>query len=110
MRILVVGSGAREHAIIKALIRTGTEAGDIVCAPGNKYIAKQVEVRALDDACDKLAVTRIALEEAVDLAIIGPEAPLVAGVADALRTQGIKVFGPNQKAAALEGSKQLPKR
>jgi len=109
MRILVVGSGAREHAIIKALIRTGTEAGDIVCAPGNKYIAKQVEVRALHDACDKLAVTRIALEEAVDLAIIGPEAPLVAGVADALRTQGIKVFGPNQKAAALEGSKQFAK-
>ena len=109
MKILVVGSGAREHAIIKALIRTGTDANDIVCAPGNKYIAKQVEVRALDDACDKLAVTRIALEEAVDLAIIGPEAPLVAGVADALRTQGIPVFGPNQKAAALEGSKQFAK-
>jgi phosphoribosylamine--glycine ligase len=109
MRILVVGSGAREHAIIKALIRTGTDANDIVCAPGNKYIAKQVEVRALDDACDKLAVTRIALEEAIDLAVIGPEAPLVAGVADALRTQGIQVFGPNQKAAALEGSKQFAK-
>ncbi|MEZ7903958.1 MAG: phosphoribosylamine--glycine ligase, partial [Aquiluna sp.] len=109
MRILVVGSGAREHAIIKALIRTGTDANDIVCAPGNKYIAKQVEVRALDDACDKLAVTRIALEEAVDLAVIGPEAPLVAGVADALRTQGIQVFGPNQRAAALEGSKQFAK-
>jgi len=97
MRILVVGSGAREHAIIKALIRTGTEARDIVCAPGNEYIAKQVEIRALDDASDKLAVTKIALEEAVDLAVIGPEAPLVAGVADALRTQGIPVFGPDQK-------------
>ena len=104
----MVGSGAREHAIVKALARTGTPASDIVCAPGNDWIAKEVEVRAVD-INDRLAVTKIALEERVDLVVIGPEAPLVNGVADALREQGIAVFGPNQKAAQLEGSKAFAK-
>lgn len=108
MRILVVGSGAREHAIVKALIRTGTPATDIVCAPGNEGIAKEVETRSVD-INDRLAVTKIALEERVELVVIGPEAPLVNGVADALREQGIAVFGPNQKAAQLEGSKAFAK-
>jgi phosphoribosylamine---glycine ligase len=108
MRILVVGSGAREHAIVKALIRTGTPAEDLVCAPGNDWIAKEVEVRAVD-INDRLAVTKIALEERVGLVVIGPEAPLVNGVADALREQGIAVFGPDQKAAQLEGSKAFAK-
>ena len=109
MRILVVGSGAREHAIIKALIRTGTSASDIVCAPGNPGIAKEVEIRGGIDATDRLEVVKVALEERIDLAVIGPEAPLVAGVADALREQGIAVFGPSQDAAQLEGSKQFAK-
>ena len=108
MRILVVGSGAREHAIVKALIRTGTPATDIVCAPGNEGIAKEVETRAVD-INDRLAVTKIALEERAELVVIGPEAPLVNGVADVLREQGIAVFGPNQKAAQLEGSKAFAK-
>lgn len=108
MRILVIGSGAREHAIVKALIRTGTPATDIVCAPGNEGIAKEVETRAVD-INDRLAVTKIALEERAELVVIGPEAPLVNGVADALREQGIAVFGPNQKAAQLEGSKAFAK-
>ncbi len=108
MRILVVGSGAREHAIVKALIRTGTPAANIVCAPGNESIAKEVETRAVD-INDRLAVTKIALEERAELVVIGPEAPLVIGVADALREQGIAVFGPNQKAAQLEGSKAFAK-
>lgn len=108
MRILVVGSGAREHAIVKALIRTGTPATDIVCAPGNEGIAKEVETRAVD-INDRLAVTKVALEERAELVVIGPEAPLVNGVADALREQGIAVFGPNQKAAQLEGSKAFAK-
>ena len=109
MRILVVGSGAREHAIIKALIRTGTSASDIVCAPGNPGIAKEVEIRGGIDATDRLEAVKVALEERIDLAVIGPEAPLVAGVADALREQGIAVFGPSQDAAQLEGSKQFAK-
>ncbi len=108
MRILVVGSGAREHAIVKALIRTGTPATDIVCAPGNEGIAKEVETRAVD-INDRLAVTKIALEERAELVVIGPEGPLVNGVADVLREQGIAVFGPNQKAAQLEGSKAFAK-
>lgn len=109
MRILVVGSGAREHAIIKALIRTGTPASEIVCAPGNPGIAQEVEVRGSVDATDRLEVVKAALEERIELAIIGPEAPLVAGVADALREQGIAVFGPSKEAAQLEGSKQFAK-
>jgi phosphoribosylamine--glycine ligase len=109
MRILVVGSGAREHAIVKALIRTGSARVDIVCAPGNDRIGLEVEVRPEVIATDPLAVVKCALEERIDLAIIGPEAPLVAGVADSLRAQGIAVFGPSQKAAMLEGSKQFAK-
>lgn len=105
----MVGGGAREHAIVKALIRTGTPAENIVVTPGNPWIAKEVEVRAGVDATDKLAVTKIALEERVDLAVIGPEAPLVAGVADALREQGLAVFGPSAEAAQLEGSKSFAK-
>ena len=105
----MVGSGAREHAIIKALIRTGTPASEIVCAPGNPGIAQEVEVRGGLDATDRLEVVKAALEERIELAIIGPEAPLVAGVADALREQGIAVFGPSKEAAQLEGSKQFAK-
>ncbi|MEY3561871.1 MAG: phosphoribosylamine--glycine ligase [Actinomycetota bacterium] len=109
VKILVIGSGAREHAIVKALIRTGTRPADILCAPGNELIANQVETRSELVATDALAVVKLALEETIDLAVIGPEAPLVAGVADALRAQGIAVFGPNQDAAQLEGSKQFAK-
>lgn len=108
VRILVLGSGAREHAIVKALIRTGTPAESIVCSPGNEWISKEVETRACE-ITDRLAVTKIALEERVSLVVIGPEAPLVAGVADALREQGIAVFGPDQAAAQLEGSKAFAK-
>jgi phosphoribosylamine---glycine ligase len=109
MKILVVGGGAREHAIIKALIRTGTPSEQIVCAPGNELIATEVKVLPDVIATDRLAVVNCAISECVDLAVIGPEAPLVAGVADALRDQGIAVFGPSQPAAMLEGSKQFAK-
>ena len=108
MKILVLGSGAREHAIVKALIRTGSVASNVICAPGNAGIAEDVTCVALN-ANDPAAVVAYATAEKFNLAIIGPEAPLVAGVSDALRAAGIPVFGPSQKAAALEGSKSFAK-
>jgi phosphoribosylamine--glycine ligase len=109
VKILVLGGGAREHAITKALIRTGTPASDIIVAPGNAGIALEVETEPGLDASNVLDVVKFALSNQIDLAIIGPEAPLVAGVSDALRSEGIAVFGPSKNAAALEGSKSFAK-
>ncbi|MGR2752667.1 phosphoribosylamine--glycine ligase [Agromyces arachidis] len=116
MRILVLGSGAREHAIILALL--DEEAGhEIVAAPGNAGIAAShtssargsVETIALDPT-DPVVVADYAMDNDIELVVIGPEAPLVAGVADALRTRGIAAFGPGRAAAQLEGSKTFAKR
>ncbi|HEU0256294.1 MAG TPA: phosphoribosylamine--glycine ligase [Microbacteriaceae bacterium] len=108
MKILVLGSGAREHAIVKALL--GEDAGhEITAAPGNAGIAADVATVPLD-ADSPEDVANYALEHDIELVVIGPEAPLVAGVADALRTRGIPVFGPGQAAAQLEGSKSFAKR
>lgn len=109
MKILVLGSGAREHAITKALIRTGTPADQIIVAPGNAGIAKDAQTAPSLNANDPAAVTEFAKSHLIDLAIIGPEAPLVAGVSDALRAANISVFGPSKQAAALEGSKSFAK-
>ena len=109
MKILVLGAGAREHAIVKALLRTGTNKDDLIVAPGNAGIALDAHTEPSLNANDPLAVTKFALEHAIELAIIGPEAPLVAGVSDALRSEGIAVFGPSQAAAKLEGSKSFAK-
>lgn len=108
VRILVLGSGAREHAIVTALL--AENAGHtIVAAPGNAGIAGEVETVALD-ASDPGLVAGYAADNAFDLVVIGPEAPLVAGVADAVRKRRIPVFGPDRAAAALEGSKTFAKR
>jgi phosphoribosylamine--glycine ligase len=108
VKILVLGSGAREHAIILAL--RSEEAGhEILAAPGNAGIAQDATIVDLDPN-DGAAVTVFADDHAVDLVVIGPEAPLVAGVADSLRTRGIPVFGPGKAAAQLEGSKTFAKR
>ena len=110
MKILILGQGAREHAIVKALLRTGTDKSNILVAPGNTGIAKQVLCEKDLDPNDPLEVSKFALERGIELAIIGPEAPLVAGVSDALRSQGIAVFGPSKLAAQLEGSKSFAKQ
>jgi phosphoribosylamine--glycine ligase len=108
VRILVLGSGAREHAIILAL-RSEDEAHAIFAAPGNAGIASDAHLVDLDPN-DPDAVTAFADDESIDLVVVGPEAPLIAGVADALRTRGIPVFGPGKAAAQLEGSKAFAKR
>jgi len=108
VRILVLGSGAREHAIITSLLSEGA-AHQITAAPGNAGIAAVVPVVALDPTRADV-VSSYALDNDIDLVVIGPEAPLVAGVADALRQRGIAVFGPGKAAAALEGSKTFAKR
>lgn len=108
MKILVLGPGAREHAIVKALL--AENAGhEITAAPGNAGIASDVTCVNID-ANDPAAATTLAEELGAELVVIGPEAPLVAGVADAIRAKGIPVFGPNQAAAELEGSKTFAKR
>ena len=108
MKILVLGSGAREHAIILAL-RSEETAHEIFAAPGNAGIARDADIVGIDPN-DPAAVTMFANEHAIDLVVIGPEAPLVAGVADSLRARGIPVFGPGRAAAQLEGSKAFAKR
>jgi len=108
VKILVLGSGAREHAIILAL--RAEEAGhELFAAPGNAGIGADAVLVDLDPV-DPVAVTNYANENAIDLVVIGPEAPLVAGVADALRERGIPAFGPGRAAAQLEGSKTFAKR
>ncbi len=107
MRVLVVGGGAREHALVRAL-RLDASVTDVVCAPGNAGIAAEARTVALDVA-DPEAVATLAADLAADLVVIGPEGPLVAGAADAVRAKGIDCFGPSAAAARLEGSKAFAK-
>ncbi|TCK44990.1 phosphoribosylamine--glycine ligase [Leucobacter luti] len=109
VKILVLGPGAREHAIVLALLSEDAD-HEIVCAPGNAGVAASgIETPDLAYT-DPAAVASFVRERGFDLVVIGPEAPLVAGVADPLRAAGVPVFGPNQDAAALEGSKAFAKR
>ncbi|GAA4390009.1 phosphoribosylamine--glycine ligase [Ornithinibacter aureus] len=109
MKVLVVGSGAREHAIVRSL-RLDPSVDEVVAAPGNPGIADLARCVALPgEVTDADAVVSLAVETGVDLVVIGPEAPLVAGVADAVRAAGIACFGPSARAAMLEGSKAFAK-
>ena len=107
MRVLVIGSGGREHALCLALA-ADPGVTSLVCAPGNAGTAAVAEQRGVDPL-DGAAVAALAAELRADLVVIGPEAPLVAGVADAVRAVGIDCFGPSAAAARLEGSKAFAK-
>jgi phosphoribosylamine--glycine ligase len=107
MNILLLGSGGREDALAWRL-RQSPSCDRLVAVPGNPGIGRWAECVA-GDPCDPSFIADLARREAADLVVIGPEAPLVAGVADALREAGIAVFGPNAAAAQLEGSKGFTK-
>jgi phosphoribosylamine--glycine ligase len=104
---LLLGSGGREDALAWRL-RQSPACGKLIAAPGNPGIARWAELASIDP-CDPGAVVELARNNAIDLVVVGPEAPLVAGVADALRAAGIAVFGPSAAAAQLEGSKGFTK-
>ncbi|TLF82664.1 phosphoribosylamine--glycine ligase [Nocardia cyriacigeorgica] len=107
MRVLVIGSGAREHALVLAL-RRDPAVQAVVAAPGNAGIAQHAQIRPVDPSSAE-AVVALATELAADLVVIGPEVPLVLGVADAVRAAGIACFGPSAAAARIEGSKAFAK-
>jgi phosphoribosylamine--glycine ligase len=107
MRILVVGSGGREHALVWA-IAASPLVDKVYCAPGNAGIAEDAECVPIG-VMDTASIIAFCKREAIDLVVVGPEAPLVAGLVDALEAEGIAAFGPTRAAAALEGSKGFMK-
>src|SRR5215211_4662959 len=107
MNILLLGSGGREHALVWKLAASPL-AQRLYCAPGNAGIAKECELVTIDPA-DHAAVIAFCKANTIDLVVVGPEAPLCAGIVDALTAVGVKAFGPSKAAARLEGSKGFTK-
>ena len=107
-KVLVVGGGGREHAIVRALLRS-PQNPEVIAAPGNAGIASD-RIRCIDASAEDVdGIVRVAADEGCDLVVVGPEAPLVDGVIDALAEKGITGFGPTAPAARLEGSKTFAK-
>ncbi|MBU0673368.1 MAG: phosphoribosylamine--glycine ligase [Proteobacteria bacterium] len=107
MRILVIGSGGREHALVWK-IRQSSQVNQVYCAPGNVGIGQDAE--CVEIAADDIkGLAEFAQRERIDLTVVGPEVPLTMGVVDFFKAKGLRVFGPEQKAAALEGSKVFTK-
>jgi len=107
MRVLIIGSGGREHALVWKISQSPLVSG-IFCAPGNagtEFIGENVSIRP--DEIEKLV--RFAREKRIDLTVVGPEQPLVLGIVDRFEEEELKIFGPSQKAAELEGSKAFAK-
>jgi phosphoribosylamine--glycine ligase len=109
MRVLVVGSGGREHALVWKIARSPA-VERVLAAPGSDAIARLAECRPETRADDVAALARLARRERVDLVVVGPEAPLAAGLVDRLRDAGTAAFGPTAEAARLESSKAFAKR
>jgi phosphoribosylamine---glycine ligase len=110
MKLLVVGSGGREHTLAWKFAASPLVT-EVLCAPGNVGIAAESKCKVAGVSSDDIyGLRQLAIDEKVDLTVVGPEAPLVAGLADVFRESGLKVFGPSAKAAALEGSKVFTKR
>ena len=107
MKVLVIGSGGREHAIVDALSRSA-QVSEILCAPGNAGIAQQARTFAVKDT-DVEGLLKIALDEKVDLTVVGPESALAAGVVDTFKANGLRIFGPTKAAAQIESSKEFAK-
>jgi len=107
LRVLVIGSGGREHALVWKIARS-PRVSKVFCAPGNAGIARQAACVSID-ATDIAALAEFAQGNRVDLTVVGPEAPLVAGICDEFRRRGLRIFGPGKAAAAIEGSKVFAK-
>ncbi len=107
MRVIVVGGGGREHAIVRALLRS-PQRPEVLCAPGNPGILRDAGVLDVG-AGDVGALASAAVSAGAELVVAGPEAPLVAGLADACAAAGVACFGPSREAARLEASKAFSK-
>jgi phosphoribosylamine---glycine ligase len=107
MKVMVVGGGGREHALVWKIAQS-KDVTKVYCAPGNAGIAREAEIVAIADD-DIVSLLTFAKDNKIDVTVVGPEVPLVAGIVDRFTKDGLKIFGPRQQAASLEGSKSYAK-